>query len=271
MATASPENFKNLSPTNSLVSGYKIFCCKEHPLANSSGWGYLHRHKLSLKLGRWISSYEHVHHKDGNKLNNNLNNLELITISEHAAKHAIAKASKKIKKVCPRCNTIFYTLEKKNKKFCSSLCARENVKKVKDLISIHDLSKLVWEKPVSAIAKNLGISDSAIHKFIKKNHIEKPPANYFLKKDVQIFLFGKANKKIGKKMKKETKEMLRQQHQGQNGSNAKITNDDAIQILQDSKNGISNKTLAKTFDLSVRHIRDIVSGKRWKHLNAYRK
>jgi len=38
-------------------------------------------------IGRRITSNEHVHHKDRNKLNNHPSNLQLLTISEHMALH----------------------------------------------------------------------------------------------------------------------------------------------------------------------------------------
>lgn len=47
----------------------------------------LHRHIMEEFLGRKLSSNEVVHHKDGNKLNNNIDNLEVLTRSEHLKKH----------------------------------------------------------------------------------------------------------------------------------------------------------------------------------------
>ena len=38
-------------------------------------------------IGRPLSSYECVHHKDGNKLNNSLSNLEVMSRSEHQKHH----------------------------------------------------------------------------------------------------------------------------------------------------------------------------------------
>lgn len=39
-------------------------------------------------IGRRLFANEVVHHKDENKLNNDINNLQLMTRSEHAAHHA---------------------------------------------------------------------------------------------------------------------------------------------------------------------------------------
>jgi hypothetical protein len=44
------------------------------------------------------------------------------------------------------------------------------------------LKKLIWEKPTSQIAKDLGVSDKAIEKHCKKLALEKPPRGYWAKK-----------------------------------------------------------------------------------------
>ena len=43
------------------------------------------------------------------------------------------------------------------------------------------LEKLVWEKPTSQIAKDLGVSDKAIEKHCKKLALKKPPRGYWAK------------------------------------------------------------------------------------------
>lgn len=44
---------------------------------------YEHRYLMEKHLGRKLTFDETIHHKDGNKLNNKLNNLELLSRSEH--------------------------------------------------------------------------------------------------------------------------------------------------------------------------------------------
>jgi hypothetical protein len=46
-----------------------------------------HRHIMEVHLGRRLASNEVVHHKDGNKRNNNLSNLEVMSLSEHSRMH----------------------------------------------------------------------------------------------------------------------------------------------------------------------------------------
>jgi hypothetical protein len=59
-------------------NGYYYFTDKYHPL-NHGQKVYFHRHLASVKLNRWIKKEEHVHHKDSNKKNNIMNNLEVMT------------------------------------------------------------------------------------------------------------------------------------------------------------------------------------------------
>lgn len=47
-----------------------------------------HRVVMECYLGRSLERHEHVHHIDGDKQNNRLDNLQVMTISEHMAHHA---------------------------------------------------------------------------------------------------------------------------------------------------------------------------------------
>jgi len=47
--------------------------------------------------------------------------------------------------------------------------------------SKEELEKLIWEKPVSMLAKSLGVSDNAIGKRCKKLNIKKPSRGYWSK------------------------------------------------------------------------------------------
>jgi len=55
----------------------------------SIGKAKIHVHRLIMmyNLRRKLPSSKHVHHKDGNKLNCNISNLELLNASEHLSAH----------------------------------------------------------------------------------------------------------------------------------------------------------------------------------------
>jgi len=47
-----------------------------------------HRHIMEFALGRKLKSNEIVHHIDGNGLNNNISNLQIMSKAEHSRLHA---------------------------------------------------------------------------------------------------------------------------------------------------------------------------------------
>lgn len=84
---------------------------------------------MEQKIGRLLKSNEHVHHKDGNRLNNKLKNLELVTPQEHNALHYVYKGDNVS---CEFCGTGFRVrpFDKKRQRafFCSRDHYREYVK-----------------------------------------------------------------------------------------------------------------------------------------------
>lgn len=63
---------------------------------NMEGKTYLqHRYVMEEYLGRPLLANEHVHHKDGDKGNNNIDNLELLSASEHLKLHRAQERAEK--------------------------------------------------------------------------------------------------------------------------------------------------------------------------------
>lgn len=68
--------------------GYR-YCRTEppHPNRNTKGLYPLHRVLMENKLGRLLSYNELVHHKDGNKSNDSIENLDVISRGDHTVLH----------------------------------------------------------------------------------------------------------------------------------------------------------------------------------------
>lgn len=60
---------------------------------------YLHRIIVENDIGRKLSKAEFVHHVDGNKLNNDISNLEIISNSDHAKIHCTKEKAKVMSKL----------------------------------------------------------------------------------------------------------------------------------------------------------------------------
>lgn len=74
--------------------GYLAIYLPDHPKANISGIVMLHNYIMEKHLEKSIPEGFVVHHIDGNKLNNNLTNLVLVTPSVHSKIHAREKITK---------------------------------------------------------------------------------------------------------------------------------------------------------------------------------
>lgn len=117
----------------SVCKGGGYLYCKtfpSHPRRNSNGLYPLHRVLMENKLGRLLKRTEDVHHINGDRFDNSVNNLEVLSRSEHAKKHKPIQPSLKI--TCPTCEKTFKARpsqyrarvkrNKSGKIFCSASC-----------------------------------------------------------------------------------------------------------------------------------------------------
>jgi len=99
-----------------------------HPKRNSKGLYPLHRVILENRLNRLLKRNEIAHHKNGDKMDDKEENIELIGWREHAIHHA--KRVIWIKVICQNCKKEFlripsqikYNIKRKSKNFCSRSC-----------------------------------------------------------------------------------------------------------------------------------------------------
>jgi len=76
--------------------GYKYVYKPNHQNRNQKGWIFEHRYVMSEKLGKPLKKDDVVHHIDGNKLNNDIENLELRKMGGRRKYHGVPV-------FCPHC------------------------------------------------------------------------------------------------------------------------------------------------------------------------
>lgn len=126
--------------------GYVEIKRQTHPNAKKSGYVPVHRLVMSDHLGRPLAHNEVVHHLNGDRADNSLENLVLMTRSDHHSHHhkGVSKpnsryprlTSEQVKelwrtkrihqrikaKFCTRCDSPFVSRNHKVQKYCSMHC-----------------------------------------------------------------------------------------------------------------------------------------------------
>ena len=119
--------------------GYVYAKVPEHPNATVNGYVLMHRVVMENQIGRLLTNDEVVHHIDGNKSNNDISNLQLLTNAEHAKLHADRHPRKMVLLKCPQCGKEFEITKnesflQKNNKYpctcCSNTCRGKFYKQI---------------------------------------------------------------------------------------------------------------------------------------------
>lgn len=169
---------KQIRPFRNLKRGYIRFYDPQHPLSDSAGVVYLHRHVASIKLQRWLTERDVVHHINGKKDDNREGNLIVMQSTQHSKIHRREQGQEVFPRECAFCKKTFKPKANKTK-YCSVKCF--NMSRIKFKISPKKLEELVFQYPTSFIAKQCCVSDTAVAKRCKKLGIKKPPRGYWSK------------------------------------------------------------------------------------------
>lgn len=71
-----------------MKNGYVMLHAPDSPMAGSSGYVFEHRLVMASHIGRDLRPEEVVHHKDEDRANNHIDNLELLAnVGAHNSKH----------------------------------------------------------------------------------------------------------------------------------------------------------------------------------------
>lgn len=141
---------------------------------------YYHRHVMEKYLGRKLDKKEHVHHIDGNRANNDIKNLQLLSIDEHGALEAEKRnCVLSIEQKCVVCNKEFVVYKKRKNKTTCKNCIKESKRKFNP--DFEELSENIWKLPMTKLSIVYSVSDKAIKKRCDKLGIKTPPAGYWFK------------------------------------------------------------------------------------------
>lgn len=170
------------------MNGYRLIYNPSHPKAlnESCGYkGYVYEHILVAeeKLKRELHKNEVVHHLDGNRSNNRIENLLVLDRGQHTKLHkwldcvAITKVIDENGKNSEKpkyCLTCGRTLQEKQKKFCSVKC-NPNIKKygLKKLSFFNDLNSGIIccgtrKNSFEKIGKKYGVSRTSIIRWFRQ-------------------------------------------------------------------------------------------------------
>ena len=86
---------------------YQYALVPEHPKATKNGYVLMHRIVIENNLKRLLNDNEIVHHIDGNKKNNNIENLQVMESKAHNKMHGLENGRMHVKLKCPNCGKIF--------------------------------------------------------------------------------------------------------------------------------------------------------------------
>ncbi|AFZ57639.1 HNH endonuclease [Anabaena cylindrica FACHB-243] len=126
-------------------------------------------------------------HINGIANDNRIENLRLLCPNCHSQTLTFAGKRKPYSRIVfYSCSNCYASITKSSKlglcKRCASL--RSNLKRRKvERPSKEELHELLWSKPTSLVAKELGVSDKAIEKWCKSYGIPKPPRGYWNKQN----------------------------------------------------------------------------------------
>jgi hypothetical protein len=68
-------------------TGYTLMRVAGHPFADKRGYVKEHRYVVEQSIGRYLKRSEIVHHKNHNRKDNRIENLEVLTLSQHMKLH----------------------------------------------------------------------------------------------------------------------------------------------------------------------------------------
>jgi len=163
-----PPALKFRDRTVSWSSRYPCVYLPEHPMAMANGMVYIHRLVASEKPGG-IPEGHQVHHRDGNPLNFDPANLEVLPPDEHYRRHRPHKPP--VIRDCGQCGgpVEVRTQRRKDRKnvYCSPGCSSRG-SEVTAWPPDTELIEMVEHFGAREVGRRLGVSDTAVRKRVRR-------------------------------------------------------------------------------------------------------
>jgi len=126
-----------------------------------------HRLVMELHIGRKLDKNEIVHHIDGDRFNNDISNLRIMSVKEHSVVH---NQKYPITKCCEICGNEFTPLptKRKRQKTCSRKCSEKlRLSKIPRKVALSQRSEIInlLNDGISGvvIAEKYGITPQAVN------------------------------------------------------------------------------------------------------------
>ena len=139
---------------------YNYAVVPEHPKCTKHGYVLEHRIVVENHLGRLLTPYEVVHHKNENKKDNRLDNLEVKSKSNHSKEHLLERGSKFVVLKCPCCSLIFerrlgntFLVKKSRYTCCSNRCRGKLSRSIQMHGITHEVEQAITENIVREYVK----------------------------------------------------------------------------------------------------------------------
>jgi hypothetical protein len=142
---------------------YNYYVVRNHPSCTKHGYVLHHRVVVENHLGRLLDPTEVVHHLNGDKKDNRVDNLRVMDEADHARVHGYEQGARFVELKCPSCGVLFHRPRRqthlvKPTKYatCSSSCRGKFSRE----IQLHGLTHKVEE----------AISENIVREYTKYSH-----------------------------------------------------------------------------------------------------